>query len=141
MRGCPPNTQPRQPALDEKRGVSPEEYAALTELGTDSWQPGGFHDRALLSVFALFPDSEEVLSEVVAHVNSSEAPHELLCHSHWMLENGVGEFDSDAFIQYSRMSSERIRSAAIQQLHPTDFSKLLDEGMPAEYAAEATCLV
>lgn len=127
--------------MGETRGVSPNAYAALARLGTEEWQPGGFHDRALLSVFSLFPACEEMFSKVVGYVNTSEAPHELLCHSHWMLETEAERFDDDAFVRYSRMPAERIRFIATRHLHPDDFGKLLDEGMPAEYAAGATCLV
>lgn len=81
------------------------------------------------------------LSRFVDLINGSAAPSALLNKEYWTAVYRKNLLTSAAFERFARMPADYIIRCTEQMLHPDDFGRLLDEGMPAEYAAGATCLV
>lgn len=130
---------------------------ALRSLGTARWRATS-DDRAtatwLISMmsFHVFTTmyGEEYynlspmntsLTRFVSLINDSAAPGALLNKEYWTAVYRKNLLTPATFERFARKPHDYIIRCTEQMLHPDDFGKLLDEGMPAEYAAGATCLV
>lgn len=128
----------------------------LRSLGTSRWRATS-DDRAtatwLISMLSFpifttmygedfYPASmlNGSLSRFVDLINGSAAPGALLNKDYWTAVYRKNLLTSATFERFARMPADYIVRCTEQMLHPDDFGKLLDEGMPAEYAAGATCI-
>lgn len=130
---------------------------ALRALGTARWRATSEHRATVTWLISMlsFPvfttmygeDYYNVgrmntsLTRFVDLINSSAAPSALLDKDYWTAAYRKNLLTSVIFERFARRPEEYIIQCTTRMLHPDDFGKLLDEGMPAEYAAEATCLV
>lgn len=129
---------------------------ALRALGTAQWRPTE-EQRAtvawLISMLS-FPvfttmygeDYYNVgpmstsLTRFVSLINASAAPAALIDKDYWTAAYRRNLLTSVVFERLARRPKEYIIQCTTRMLHPDDFGRLLDEGMPAEYAAEAACI-
>lgn len=130
---------------------------ALRALGTATWRPTEEQRATVTWLISLlsFPvfttmhgeDYYNVnmmstsLTRFVALINGCAAPGTLLDKDYWTAAYRKNLLTSVVFERLARRPEEYIIQCTTRMLHPEDFGRLLDEGMPAEYAAEATCLV
>lgn len=128
---------------------------AMRQLGTRVWRPTPSQKEALAWLFTVLVSStwldtygmeytrrDRSFDSIVAVINASEFPGALLNQEYW---SAVYRLDLrlrwQVFTQVAGLPAEHIQRITVQQLHPIEYLRLLEEGVPIEYAAEAARLV
>lgn len=126
------------------------EYA-LRNLGTANWRPTVAQRDTLVWLLGMlvFPVWLEMqgyehhnrdLDGVVRVVNACANPAALLNKDYWMAVYCINQLRSPVFMAVTQLPAEHIEAICGQHLHPVDYMRLIEEGMPIEYATEATRL-